>query len=117
MATRFINFGIYGDGDLYGSDIATVVKSVANQEVHGHRVAVQITYTGAVVPGGSEAFRINDIRLRLTPDRQGSFTHEAFIDKVTPSTRIALQITHAGSEFIISHAQLIAQRKKHQPIG
>lgn len=113
----FIDSGIYGDGDIYESNVGTPLDFVAEQEVHGHRVSVRINYTAAVIPGEGEAFRVHDIRLRDAPDRQGSFTHEAFIDAITPSTHVSAKVKHSGSEFILSHMQLIAQRKKHQPIG
>jgi hypothetical protein len=112
----FINTGIHGDGDLYSADLQAL-NYAANQEAHMHRISVRLTYTAAVIPGGGEVFKIYDIRLRVAEDRQGSFTHEAFIDATTPSQRIAVKLSHSGSEFIVSHIQLIAQRKKHQPIG
>lgn len=117
MSIRYIDYGIYGDGDVYESNDGQVVNAVANREVHGHRVGIRLKYTAALVPGGSEAFKLFDARLRTAVDRQGSFTHEAFIDRVTPSTRISVVVKHTGSEFIVQHIQIIAHRKKHQPIG
>lgn len=117
LGIRYIDFGIYGDGDIYESDANVSLAYSVEREVHGHRISVRLRYTASLIPGGSEAFRLHDLRLRLAPDSQFSFTHEAFIDRVTPSNRLSVRVTHTGSEFNINHIQLIAQRKKHQPIG
>lgn len=116
LGIRYIDYGIYGDGDIYESDVSSL-DAVANQETHPHRVSVKIKYTATITPGAGEAFSVYSVRLRLAPDSQRSFTHEAFIDAVTVSNHISAVVRHTGSEFILSHMQLIAQRKKHQPIG
>lgn len=108
---------LYGDGDYYYSIEGTPFEYSVEYEVHCHRLSVRINYTTAAIPGAGEAFRIHDLRARLAPDRQASFTYEAFVDATTPSERVSAVINHSGSEFIISHLQLIAQRKKHQPKG
>lgn len=113
----YIDYGIYGDGDIYEGDVGAPAEYVANQEVHAHYLAVIIRYTAALVPGGTEAFKIHQIVPREAIDRQGSFTHEAFLDRVEASNQLSFVIKHTGSEFIISHVQLLGQRKKHQPKG
>jgi hypothetical protein len=106
---------LYDGGSLYVSLEGVPFEYLVEREVHCHRVSARINYTAQTTPGFDEAFRIHDIRLRVAPDSQSSFTHEAFIDGTTPSERLAARVTHTGSEFIISNIQLFAQRKKHQP--
>lgn len=113
---RTIDYGIYDDGDIYEGDL-NIVNFIANQEGHAHHVGVRISYTAIIIPGAGEAFRIHHIEPRNAQDRQGSFTHEAFIDRVRFSGHLAAVIKHSGSELIISHIQVTGQRKKHQPIG
>lgn len=109
--------GLYGDGDYYYSPSIAPVEYVVEREVHCHRLSVKITRTATAEVGSGEDFCIHSIRARLAPDRQGSFTHEAFVDAVTTSERVSAKINYSGGEFILSHLQLIAQRKKHQPKG
>ncbi len=106
---------LWGDGDLYVSTEGIPFEYSVEQEVHYHRIAVRVNYTASTIPGAPESFRIHSIRLRVAPDSQKSFTHEAYVDLTTPSERLSAIVNHAGSEFIISYIQLIAQRKKHQP--
>lgn len=108
---------LYGDGDYYFSIEGTPFQFSVEQEVHCHRLSVRVTYTAAAIPGAGEAFRIHDLRARVAPDSQDAFTHEAFVDATTPSERISAVVNYRGAEFILSHLQLIAQRKKHQPKG
>ena len=108
---------LYGDGDYYYELPLSPLEYSVEYEVHCHRLSVRFQYTAATTPGSPEAFRIHDVRARVAPDRQASFTYEAFVDATTPSERVSAQIYHGGSEFILSHVQLIAQRKKHQPKG
>lgn len=108
---------LYGDGDYYFAPSQAPAEYIVEYETHCHRLSVRISYTADTSPGLTEAFRLYDIRARLAPDRQASFTYEAFVDRTTPSERVSAVIHHAGSELIISHIQLIAQRKKHQRKG
>lgn len=117
MPNTWGNGDLWGDGGLYDTTEGDSGEYSAERELHYHRVSLRVNYTAEVIPGGSDAFRIYDLRLRLAPDRQASFTHEAFVDATTPSERLSLRITHAGSEFNVNHLQLIASRKKHQPKG
>ena len=106
----------YGDIDLYHNDFTdSPLDFYAFREVQCHRLSCRITYTPT--PGLHGAFKIHSVRPRLSPIRQGSFTHESFVDAITPSQHLAVRITHSGSEFILSHLQLITQRKKKQPVG
>jgi hypothetical protein len=108
---------IYDDGTKY-SDVDGVPLSFGvEHELHYHRISARINYTATTTPGSIEAFRIFELRLRVAPDSQQSFSHESFVDMTTPSQRIAAVLHHSGSNFTISNIQLIAQRKKHQPIG
>lgn len=108
---------LYGDGDYYYSLEGSPFEFSVEREVHCHRLSLRIQYTAAAIPGAGEAFRIHDLRVRVAPDSQLSFTYEAFVDATTPSERISAVVHYSGSEFLLSHAQLIAQRKKHQPKG
>ena len=108
---------IYDSGALYLSTENDPTEYVSEYEVRCHRLSVIIRYRATVVPGVDEAFRIYDIRPRLAIESQQAFTHEAFIDAVTPSERLSPIIKHRGSEFQVSHIQLIAQPKQHQPKG
>lgn len=108
---------LYGDGDYYYGPVTVPAEYIVEYEVHCHRLSVRFNYTADVTAGLTEAFAIHNIRARVSPDRQGSFTYEAFVDRTTPSERISIVVNHSGSELIVSHLQLIAQRKKHQRKG
>lgn len=108
---------LYGDGDYYYEPANGPAEYVVEQEVHCHRLSVRVNYTSAAIAGATESFRLHDLRARVAPDRQASYTYEAFVDATTPSERISILVSHSGSEFIISHLQLVAQTKKHQPKG
>ena len=108
---------LYGDGDRYTSTEGIPFEYKVEKEVQCHRLSVKLSYTASSIAGAPEAFRIHDIRVRLAPIRQSEYTHQAYVDKVTPSERLAVAVTHSGSEFIISHIQLRASRKRHQPKG
>jgi hypothetical protein len=114
---RWGDGGLYGDGALYNDFNENSTDYVVEQEVQCHRLSVRLTFTPSLAPGTTGAFRIHDVRVRLSPIRQGSFTHEAFFDLTTPSQHLSAVVKHSGSEFVISNVQLFAQRKKHQPIG
>jgi hypothetical protein len=113
----------YDDGSIYDSGVKYIdtdgvpVAYSTERELHYHRISARVNYTATVIPGSAEAFRIFDLRLRVAPDSQFSFSHESFVDAVTPSERLSAVIKHDGSELIISNIQLIAQPKKHQPVG
>jgi hypothetical protein len=123
VALPDIDLPLWGDGSLWGDgDLYTFIGNVpfaysADQEVQPHRLSLRLNYTAFGVVGFLDGFRIHSLRLRLAPGRQAVFTHDAFIDGVVNSTRIAVALTHSGSEFIVSHIQLIASRKKHMPKG
>jgi hypothetical protein len=108
---------IYDDGTKYIDTDGVPVSHSVEHELHYHRISARVNYTATLIPGAAEAFRIFDLRLRVAPDSQQSFSHESFVDAVTPSEYLSAVINHAGSELIISNIQLIAQPKKHQPVG
>lgn len=113
----FINTGIYGDGDLYHSDVETPGTYIAKQEAHAHYIALRIKFTAALIPGAIEAFRILRSTLEVAPDSQSRYTHEAFIDRAEMTDRISAIIKHTGSEFIIKHVQLLVKPKRAKAKG
>ena len=107
---------VYGDGDLY-TPLARNTEYGVEYETRYHRVSIRLEYTAEAVSGAADAFVIHSIRLRLGERAQQSFTHEVFVDCVSNSERVSAKVSHAGSEFILSSMQLIAQRKRKQPKG
>lgn len=108
---------LWGDGDLWVAFAAESVEHIVEKEQQCHRLSLKVTYTASPIPGVTEAFNIHDVRVRLSKIRQGSYTYETFVDATTPSERLGIRVSHAGSEFIISNMQLLASRKQHQPKG
>ena len=116
MAT-YDDGSIYDDGTLYLDTDGVPCNYSVEHELHYHRISARVNYLATIIPGTAEAFRIFSLRLRVAPDSQFSFSHEAFVDATTPSEYLAAKVNHNGSEFIISNIQLIAQRKRKQPVG
>jgi len=108
---------IYDDGTKYLSTEGVPFEYSVEREVKCQRVSVIIHYRPTLIPGADEAFRVHNIRLRISVQGASEFTHQAFIDGTTPSERLSPIVRHRGSEFIISNIQLTAQIKKHQPKG
>jgi hypothetical protein len=108
----FIDDGIWGDGDIYFSDSEVISGFIARQEAQAHHVAIRLRYIPTIIPGAVESFRILRVALHDAVGRQESFSHEAFIDLVESTDHIGLRVTHAGSEFNIRHAQIIAKERQ-----
>ena len=109
---RFIDFGIYDDGDIYEDDTDVPAGYIAKQEAHAHYIACRLRYVATIIPGAGEAFRIIRLALHTALDRQGSFTHEAFVDRTEATDHIGLIVHHTGSEFSVAHMQLILKGKR-----
>lgn len=112
-----IDFGVYGDGDLYQSTNAGIDEYVTEYEAHLRRVGVVVRYTATQIPGATEAFFVSRIALRASPDRPTNYTHEAFCDRIEFTTRLSVVVKATGSEFQLYNVMLIAKGKRHQPKG
>ena len=109
---------IWGDGTVWCSNVGTPYEFVAEHEVHGHRLAVQINFTYCFTPGTTEAFKIHEVRARLNQDRHAEYTSIAYIDATTPSERISVTVNYDdGGPLEIYEIFGVIQRKKHQPKG
>jgi len=101
----------WGNGDLWNGATTIPVPYLANQEVTCHRLSLVINKTG------STEFVIHRLTVRLATISQSTLPFIAFVDKVTPSEFLSVKISRVGAEFIVSRIQIIASRKKHQPVG
>ncbi len=108
----------WGDGDYWTSIVGSSVEHVTEYEtIFPHYLSLRLNYTATVTPGEVEAFVIHSARLRTREGPQRADSHYTFVDRVTPSERVALRLEHTGSEFIVSHMQIIAQPKRKQQHG
>lgn len=114
LGIRFIDFGVYDDGDIYESDVNIPIGYVAKQECHSHHIGIRVRYTSAVIPGSGEAFQLIRATLRATIDSVDYYTYLAFIDKVEATDHIAVRIKHSGSEFHINHITLEGKMRRKQ---
>jgi hypothetical protein len=109
---RFVDYGIYGDGDLYESDANLALGYVARLESHGSYVAIKLHYTSQLIPGNLESFRVLRVSCDVSLNRPSNFTYEAFVDKVEATDQLSMILRHSGSEFVVANSQLITKMKR-----
>ncbi len=85
---------VWGDGSKWCSRVGVPYEFVAEREAHIHRLTVKIKYTYCHTPGMPEAFRIHELRARISPDRHADYPYQAFIDGTTPSERLSMRLKY-----------------------
>lgn len=109
---RFVNYGIYGDGDLYESDANVALGYVARLETLSNYVAMRIHYVSQIIAGNIESFRVLRLSFDTSLQRPSAFRYEAFIDKVEATDQISAIIRHSGSEFVVQTVSLATKMKR-----
>lgn len=108
----FVDSGIYGDGDLYESDANVSLGYAAKQEVHGNYVALRLHYTGALIPGNLESFRVLRLSYDASLNRPSAFGYEAFVDRVESTDQISVILHHTGTELTLKNMSLVLKQKR-----
>ena len=89
---------VWGDGSKWCSRVGVPYEFVAEREAHIHRLTVKIKYTYCHTPGMPEAFRIHELRARISPDRHADYPYQAFIDGTTPSERLSMRLKYTPAQ-------------------
>lgn len=115
--------GLWGDGGTWGHStpnefwnspsLVFTRREALFDEAKIHQLAIQFNYSGAanLVPRLSNV----SVLVKVQPGQQES-THQAVVDQTIGV--ISVQVNHGGgTDFVISHLQLLIQQEKQRPRG